>query len=161
MWLQLIGKYYLVDSGYPNRKGYLAPYQGQTYHLPEFRKRGKPVGKEETFNYAHSRMRNSIERNFGILKEKWRMLKKIPSFKPRRQKKIIVACMALHNYIRDTKLRDKEFDRCDADENYMPRVARRATRIPHDRAPSSLDTVNMKDVHDRIADAFYQASEEE
>jgi hypothetical protein len=43
----------------------------------------------------------------------------------------------------------------------MPRVAHRATPIPHDRAPSSLDTVNMKDVHDRIADAFYQAREEE
>jgi hypothetical protein len=30
------GKYYLVDSGYPNRTGYLAPYKGSTYHLPEF-----------------------------------------------------------------------------------------------------------------------------
>ena len=99
------------------------------------------MGKEETFNYAHSAMRNSIERNFGILKGKWRALKNLPRFKPRRQKKIIVACMALHNYIRDTKLRDKEFDRCDADENYMPKVVRRAAPIPHDRAPSALDTV--------------------
>jgi hypothetical protein len=30
------GKFYLVDSGYPNRKGYLAPYKGTKYHLPEF-----------------------------------------------------------------------------------------------------------------------------
>ncbi|XP_038699641.1 putative nuclease HARBI1 [Tripterygium wilfordii] len=27
------GKYYLVDSGYPNQSGYLAPYRGQRYHL--------------------------------------------------------------------------------------------------------------------------------
>jgi hypothetical protein len=30
------GKYYLVDSGYPNSKGYLAPYKGQRYHVPEW-----------------------------------------------------------------------------------------------------------------------------
>jgi hypothetical protein len=27
------GKYYLVDSGYPNRIGYLAPFKGSTYHI--------------------------------------------------------------------------------------------------------------------------------
>ena len=32
-----VGKYYLVDSGYPNRLGYLAPYKGTKYHLQEFR----------------------------------------------------------------------------------------------------------------------------
>jgi hypothetical protein len=31
-----IGKYYLIDSGYPNRKGFLAHYKGQRYHVPEF-----------------------------------------------------------------------------------------------------------------------------
>jgi hypothetical protein len=86
------------------------------------------------------------------------MLKKIKGLKPRNRKKIIVACIALHNYIRDTKLREKEFDRCDADENC---IAPRATPVLHDRAPYSLNIVNMKDVHDRIANAFYQMREEE
>ncbi|KAG8472906.1 hypothetical protein CXB51_034807 [Gossypium anomalum] len=36
------GKYYLADSGYPQMKGYLGPYRGQRYHLPDFR-RGRPV----------------------------------------------------------------------------------------------------------------------
>jgi hypothetical protein len=31
-----VEKYYLIDSGYPNRKGFLAPYKGQRYHVPEF-----------------------------------------------------------------------------------------------------------------------------
>lgn len=102
------GKYYLVDSGYPNRTGYLAPYKGQTYHLSEFRnRRRQPTGKYEVYNHGHSSLRNVVERSFGVLKEKWRILKKVPKFKPRRQKKIIVACMSLHNYIQDTKLRDK------------------------------------------------------
>ncbi|CAL5359331.1 uncharacterized protein LOC114295363 [Camellia sinensis] len=30
------GKYYLVDSGYPNRIGYLAPFRGSRYHQQEF-----------------------------------------------------------------------------------------------------------------------------
>jgi hypothetical protein len=32
----VIGKFYLIDSGYPNRHGYLAPYKGTKYHLLEF-----------------------------------------------------------------------------------------------------------------------------
>jgi hypothetical protein len=30
------GKYYVVDAGYPNRPGYLSPYKGKRYHLPEW-----------------------------------------------------------------------------------------------------------------------------
>ncbi|XP_075665533.1 uncharacterized protein LOC142635220 [Castanea sativa] len=30
------GKYYLVDSGYPTKQGFLAPYKGERYHIPEF-----------------------------------------------------------------------------------------------------------------------------
>ncbi|XP_050939303.1 uncharacterized protein LOC103495048 [Cucumis melo] len=29
------GYYYLVDAGYPNAEGFLAPYRGQRYHLQE------------------------------------------------------------------------------------------------------------------------------
>jgi hypothetical protein len=111
-----------VDSGYPNRTGYLAPYKGSTYHLPEFRLRRHrtPQGKYEMFNYLHSSLRNVIERAFGILKQKWRILKKIPSFPVTRQTEIIIVCMALHNFIRDSALRDDDFKRCDENENYMP-----------------------------------------
>ncbi|XP_066375116.1 protein ALP1-like [Miscanthus floridulus] len=40
------GKYYLVDSGYPNRSSYLAPYKGTKYHLPEYREGPEPQGKK-------------------------------------------------------------------------------------------------------------------
>ncbi|XP_039842765.1 uncharacterized protein LOC120702870 isoform X2 [Panicum virgatum] len=36
------GKYYLVDSGYCNQVGYLAPYKGTKYHLQEYRNAGPP-----------------------------------------------------------------------------------------------------------------------
>jgi hypothetical protein len=40
-----VGKYYIVDSGYPKWLGYLAPYKGTKYHLQEFRDGTEPEGK--------------------------------------------------------------------------------------------------------------------
>ncbi|XP_021298834.1 uncharacterized protein LOC110427621 [Herrania umbratica] len=68
------GKYYVADAGYPNMKG-------------------QPQGVEETFNHAHSSLRNE---------------------------KIIVATTALHNYIRQCGVIDEEFDKCDRNPNYIP-----------------------------------------
>jgi hypothetical protein len=64
-----VGKYYLVDSEYPNRNRFLAPYKGQRYHIFEW-KHHQPVGLKEVFNQAHSSLRNVIERSFGVLKMK-------------------------------------------------------------------------------------------
>ncbi|KAH1047753.1 hypothetical protein J1N35_038537 [Gossypium stocksii] len=50
-----IRKYYLVDSGYPQMKGYLGPYRGQRYHLPNFR-RGRPVSD---INWAYENIIDS------------------------------------------------------------------------------------------------------
>ena len=38
------GKYYLVDAGYPQMKGFLGPYKGERYHLSHFRKGEEPTG---------------------------------------------------------------------------------------------------------------------
>jgi hypothetical protein len=66
---------------------------------------------QEKFNHFHSSLRNAIERAFGILKMKWRILLSIPHFHdPLMQTKIISACMCLHNFIRDSKLFDDHFD---------------------------------------------------
>jgi hypothetical protein len=69
------GKFYLVDSGYPNCIDYLAPYKSTKYHLLEFRQGPMPRGRKENFNYAHSSLRNVIERSFGVLKMKWRTIR--------------------------------------------------------------------------------------
>ncbi|KAM3330116.1 hypothetical protein ACQJBY_026857 [Aegilops geniculata] len=152
------GKYYLVDSGYPNREGYLAPYKGQIYHIPEFRNGRKPVGKYEVYNHSHSSLRNVVERTFGVLKAKWRILKGVPSFKPRTQKKIIIACMALHNYIRETKLPDEEFDKCDEDEDYIPDEDLEVAPVQGDSVPARLDIVDMNKVRDRIANSLMSST---
>ena len=66
------------------------------------------------FNFLHSSLPNVIERSFGVLKQKWHILKGIPSFSTTTQKHIIMACLALHNFMRDSNLCDEEFDACDA-----------------------------------------------
>ncbi|XP_038687548.1 protein ANTAGONIST OF LIKE HETEROCHROMATIN PROTEIN 1-like [Tripterygium wilfordii] len=103
------GKYYLVDAGYPNQRGYLAPYKGQRYHLEVFRNGPQASGPREAFNHAHSSLRSVIERTFGVLKKKWLILTRMPSYKFDTQIKIVAACMALHNFIRMNVIEDEDF----------------------------------------------------
>jgi hypothetical protein len=81
--LHAVGKYYLVDSGYANRYGFLSPYRQAKYHIQDFQNAAEPPqGMKETFNYAHSFLRNVIEMTFGVLKMKWRILLDIPAYPP-------------------------------------------------------------------------------
>jgi hypothetical protein len=61
-----------------------------------------------------------IERAFGVLKEKWGILKHFPSYPMEKQTNIILACMVLHHFIRDSHENDDLFDMCHEDENFIP-----------------------------------------
>lgn len=94
------GTYYLVDAGFANAPGFLAPYRGQRYHLSEWRDSQRPTTPAEYFNYKHASARNVIERCFGQLKARWAILRS-PSFYPVNvQTNIILACCMLHNFIK-------------------------------------------------------------
>jgi hypothetical protein len=140
-------KYYLVDSGYLNRKEYLAPYKGRRYYTSEWQNARRPVGSKEVFNFAHSSLRNVIERSFGVVKMKWRILLNLPSFSLRKQSKIIIACMALHNFIRDSAIHDRDFDQ------FVP------TNLVNDvhfgeSSSSTSDELDMSAFRDAIATAL-------
>ncbi|MFQ6640387.1 hypothetical protein Gotur_016726 [Gossypium turneri] len=60
------GCYYLVDAGYTNCEGFLAPFKGQQYHLNEWRQGYRSSTPEVFFNMKHASARNVIERCFGI-----------------------------------------------------------------------------------------------
>ncbi|CAI9294399.1 unnamed protein product [Lactuca saligna] len=93
------GNCYLVDAGYTNGEGFLAPFRGQRYHLNTWLNGHRPEKAEEYFNMKHSAARNVIECCFGVLKKRWAILRS-PSFYPiRTQNKIILACCLLHNFI--------------------------------------------------------------
>jgi hypothetical protein len=61
--------------------------------------------------------------------------------------------MTLHNFIRQSKLRDKEFDKCDADENYIP-GAGRATPLLGDDIALAVDENTMNTTRERIANSL-------
>ncbi|WOL05020.1 hypothetical protein Cni_G13743 [Canna indica] len=77
-------EFYVVDAGYPNISGFLAPYRGERYHRSDYRSRA-PSTKRELFNQRHSSM---------------------PNYKLARQSNIVLACCAVHNFI----IRHQQYD---------------------------------------------------
>jgi hypothetical protein len=47
------GKYYIVDSSYPNEYGFIGPNRDERYYFLEFHRRGQPRSWEELFNRVH------------------------------------------------------------------------------------------------------------
>nr|XP_043639264.1 protein ALP1-like [Erigeron canadensis] len=113
--------FYVVHSGYLNLKGFLVPYRGEQYHRSDWQGDERVTGKEEMFNFIHSFVRNVIERAFGVLKARFRILKAIPNYPLRRQMLIQHACCALHNYIRMEDRADKLFTEYGQDYLEVPR----------------------------------------
>lgn len=97
--MRLIGKYYLVDSGYANATGYLAPFRNIPYHPYEFTE--APNRMEEHFNQTHASLRNVVERTIGVWKKKWVILQHMREYPFLTQLKIVHATAALHNFIRE------------------------------------------------------------
>lgn len=105
-----IGKYYLVDSGYALRSGYLGPYRQTRYHLNQFQNQAPPSNYKEKFNRRHSSLRCVIERTFGIWKGKWRIMQDRARYDIGTTRKLVAATMALHNFVRKSNILDPDFD---------------------------------------------------
>jgi hypothetical protein len=50
-----------------------------------------------------------IERSFGVWKQRWKILQNMPAYPYKTQVEIVVASMALHNYIRRKSQDDAVF----------------------------------------------------
>ncbi|WVZ49552.1 hypothetical protein U9M48_000899 [Paspalum notatum var. saurae] len=94
-------KFYLVDAAYGSMPGFLGPYRNTRYHLQHFKQGHSPDTMEELFNYRHAQLRSTVERAFGQLKNKFWILKAIPNYGLCTSNRIAVACMAVHNFIKD------------------------------------------------------------
>jgi 2-hydroxy-3-keto-5-methylthiopentenyl-1-phosphate phosphatase len=92
-------------------KGYLSPYKGERYHIPDFRDGSQAEGMHEVFNHAHSSLRNVIERTIGVWKKRWHILSDMRPFSLIKQQKIVVATTALYNFIRMCGVEDEEFNK--------------------------------------------------
>ena len=63
----------------------------------------RPQNAKELFNLRHASLRNAIERIFGVLKRKFKILKTAPEYSIQTQVDIVLALTALFNF---TRLRD-------------------------------------------------------
>ena len=65
--------------------------------------------------------------------------------------------MALHNFIRESHIADKDFDRCDRDEKYVPPET--STSQPPTRSTRARDKDrNMNAFRDQIANGLFYRS---
>ena len=85
--------YFLVgDEIFPLKTYLMCPYAGSAA-LDE---------KKSVYNYRHSRARHVIENAFGVLVARWRIFNTPIHAKQENVEKIVLATIALHNYLRQT-----------------------------------------------------------
>ncbi|KAL2944420.1 putative nuclease HARBI1 [Bienertia sinuspersici] len=150
------GKYYLVDKGYPDRSGYLVPYPKLRYHTSQF-EHMPPQNKRETFNRWHSSLRSCIERSFGVLKQRWKILTRMPQFSVETQIQIIVATFALHNYIRINSADDPHFRVLEEYPDFIPSLELPDVNTSSQGSVATESCTQMKVVRDTIADSLWVA----
>ncbi|XP_021714756.1 uncharacterized protein LOC110682740 [Chenopodium quinoa] len=100
------GKYYLADAGFGSRKGLMPPYRRTRYHLKEFTN-NPPENERELFNLRHSSIRMVVERAFGILKARLRVLDVEPFWSFKTQVDVVLACCVIHNFLRGVDPNDQ------------------------------------------------------
>ncbi|XP_022883645.1 putative nuclease HARBI1 [Olea europaea var. sylvestris] len=100
-----VGKYYLVDAGFPSVSGFLAPCRRTRYHRREIEGQ-RPESSKELFNSRHSSLRNVIERTIGLLKKRFAYLRHQSYHDIDTQAKIVLACYAIHNFLRIDDVED-------------------------------------------------------
>nr|XP_016515762.1 PREDICTED: uncharacterized protein LOC107832428 [Nicotiana tabacum] len=123
-------KYYVVDAGLRNTKGFLAPYKGTLYHLQDYRGSDRePKNGKELVNYRHASLRNVIERTFGAWKSRFRILRQgMNNYDFNTQVKIVIACAVLHNFLRELQSGDGIFTEYEHDDTDVDETEQQSTQ---------------------------------
>ncbi|XP_035836775.1 uncharacterized protein LOC118484848 [Helianthus annuus] len=151
-------KYYLCDVAYAHIWGFMAPYRNVRYWLGDFR-RSRALTNKEKFNHAHARLRNIIERAFGVLKATFPILKRMAPFPLVTQRNITIACFTLHNFISKEGLSDGLFTEYD-----QPNVSLHNRQVHVDAYEDEVeahgtasDREYMTQLRDEIAEQLMQS----
>ena len=155
------GFYLLADAGFPHCKELLIPYRGKRHHLQEWgRAKLKPVDREELFNLCHAQARNCIERIFGVLKKRFRILLLSPEYKKDKglQNRIPSALVAIHNFIRHHDHNEEKLPGSDADSIH-PSAGDTSTPLPIPPATQSAAAArrDIDNRRDTIAQAMWDS----
>lgn len=151
------GKYYLVDTGYVNMDGFVAPFPGIRYHLPEYQGANLlPRNANELFNHRHASLRNAIQKSFDVLKTRFPILKLAPQYAFHTQRDIVIAACVIHNHIRREEKSDWLFkdiegryveELPDLDDNPDPHLA---FQVQEQSASALRDSITAAMWHDFI-----------
>ncbi|KAE8183780.1 hypothetical protein A4X06_0g8990 [Tilletia controversa] len=99
-WLIPKGRTYLADAGFPLCVELLTPYRNTRYHLNEWGDGSETVtNKEELYNRRHSGLRSVIERAFGIMKARFKVLRTGSQFDLKVQAAVFPALAVVHNML--------------------------------------------------------------
>ena len=108
----------------------------------------RPQNKEELFNLRHASARNVIERIFGVLKRRFRILYMAPEYSMDIQARIPAALAAIHNFIR---IHDPETNPIPDEDHNTGHVN------DADHQASSLEAERQDDISDVRRDEIAQA----
>ena len=70
----------------------------------------RPKNHKELFNLRHATARNVIERIFGVIKKKWKLVGRSDQYLPDIQSRVILALCVLYNCVKTWDLTDPELD---------------------------------------------------
>jgi len=87
------------NNAFPLKEYLLKPFPGNQLTL-----------KQTFFNYRLSLARRIVENAFGIMATRFRVSEKPFPYRPEKVILIVHACCALHNWLRQTKLQNKQFE---------------------------------------------------
>jgi hypothetical protein len=121
-------RYYVADAGFGMRQGLTVPYPNVRYHLEDWRNAtNPPETAKELYNLRHARIRVVVERVFGILKRKWKIIRATaPEYSMKKQVKIVYAVTGIYNFM---LAQGKAVKLNQTKENYLRIAAARADRV--------------------------------
>jgi hypothetical protein len=116
------------------------------------------TAEERIFNYRCSRARRVSENAFGILANRFQCLIKVLNHKPETVKTITLACLSLHNLMRERYpgVQNDMLDREDADNNVIPGQWRQGAQMVGAAAEPNLvrGTVHAQEQRDYLKDYY-------
>ena len=134
----------------------MTPYRNVRYWLSDFRSGGKAVGREEIFNLCHARLRNVIERAFGVVKAHFPILKKMAPYSFAAQTKIVMTCFSIHNFLRQVSVADRLFSEYDTEEELESDSDNRNQGSTTNNFFTAADQEFMLQFRDHIANELFQ-----
>ena len=155
------GWYYLGDAGYGLSLWCLTPFRGVRYHLSEWNAAIAtnifPQNARELFNMRHSKLRNVIERIYGVVKARYPILRDMPhGYDINTQCNIVLSSFLLHNFIRMNQNVEDVFDNgINQEDEGNINNANAANFMDDDLIPDGVNNEEAKVWRQSIADEMW------